>query len=83
MDVIKVNENFYNIKVLGKCFGTISRNNGMWVLDIPKLGINENSQYRNDLIEGAERAIRESKVDNEMDEKKAYVVTSGEYSDYN
>lgn len=65
MEIFQSNENFYNIMAFGRCVGTIHRDKHLWILDIPELGINEKSQYRNDLMEDAERMVRESEAENE------------------
>jgi len=57
MEFIKINDNFYNIVVSGKCVGTMHRDDNLWLLEIPEYGIEIKSQYRNDLKEDAKQIL--------------------------
>jgi hypothetical protein len=57
MEFIKINDNFYNIIVSGKCAGTMHRDDNLWLLNIPEYGIVRKSQYRNDLKEDAKQIL--------------------------
>jgi hypothetical protein len=53
-----VSENFYNVMLDDKEIGTMQRSkNYNWVLDIPELNIHRENQYRQDLIEYAEKKL--------------------------
>ncbi len=59
-----VSENFYNIRLNDQEIGTMQRGkNYNWVLDIPKLNIHRENQYRQDLMEYAEKKLEAVKKD--------------------
>ncbi|HBF39661.1 MAG TPA: hypothetical protein DDW50_20395 [Firmicutes bacterium] len=55
-----VSQNFYNITSEEHPMGTLQRGqNYNWILDIPQLNIHREGQYRQDLMEYAEKKLKE------------------------